>query len=306
MSTAAQTPDLELLDEVECDCGTTFAPRREGEVQCPACRELNGPAGGRGRKARTAAEKHSAAMDEKVRSIAEREGTVRPVVVRRGQPPAPTMEARVNTGCTDCGLPFQPGDGTRDGGKRHTPQGCQRARARVAAQEARERETREMLSSAPPPVPEPKPPKPKREARAKDAWQGETRTCAYSFCGREFTPRSANSAYCTPLCRERNQKGVELDEDGKPKARLRTCAREACGKEFMPTSPRQRYCTPDCRTLAQNAGDLVTKKERKSALKASRDEYIAVLLRKIEEPDCPEHVYDRVERILGVRAKKKE
>lgn len=31
-----------VTEEVECLCGVEFTPRRKGELQCPACRELNG------------------------------------------------------------------------------------------------------------------------------------------------------------------------------------------------------------------------------------------------------------------------
>lgn len=121
--------------------------------------------------------------------------------------------------------------------------------------------------------------------------------------------------------RERQQRGA-----GPIK---RTCALDGCDREFVPEHPRSSYCSQDhrneatqiikARARARERGEepapMVTSATRQAidqinaAATATGDgpvaldaaEYIGHLWNRVQEdPDCPQHVFDRLERLLGV------
>jgi hypothetical protein len=117
------------------------------------------------------------------------------------------------------------------------------------------------------------------------------------------------------------QLGEPVTHRGNPLKR--TCGLPGCDIEFIPKHHRERYCSPEHRTegkrklkrdharrargvLAPPAHPTSATREAIASIEGLAPptdlEYVVTLWRRInEDGDCPEHVYDRLERILGLR-----
>lgn len=127
--------------------------------------------------------------------------------------------------------------------------------------------------------------------------------------------------------RKRRREREEAERDGKPVTR--TCALEGCDAEFVPATPRSSYCSTEhraeatriikARNRARARGEIppampTSATQQAVALIERADEatggepvglesaeYIAHLWKRVnEDPDCPPHIYDRLERLLGL------
>jgi hypothetical protein len=131
----------------------------------------------------------------------------------------------------------------------------------------------------------------------------------------------------TDKTKRARRKQIELAErEGRPLTR--TCALEGCDVEFVPEHPRSAYCSVEHRnestqilkarsrarkqgktpplmptSATKQAVELIDAAARATPGEASPEaqDYIAHLWKRVnEDPDCPPHVYDRLERLLGV------
>lgn len=109
------------------------------------------------------------------------------------------------------------------------------------------------------------------------------RMCALEGCDREFVPEHPRSSYCSPEHR------VEATRIIKERNRAKARGEEP---RPMPTSATQQAISQIDAAFDATGGEPVG---------LSRAEYVTHLWKRVnEDPDCPPHVYDRLERLLGV------
>lgn len=110
-----------------------------------------------------------------------------------------------------------------------------------------------------------------------------TRKCALEGCDREFKPETPRASYCSSAHRAEATRII--------KARNRAKARGEKLPE-MPTSATQQAIQQIDAAFEATGGEEVG---------LSTAEYVTHLWKRVnEDPDCPPHVYDRLERLLGV------
>lgn len=180
-------------------------------------------------------------------------------------------------------------------------------------------------------------PEPRRRGREKapqyPGWRPSERVCRREDCADTFLPEHPAQAYCTAECQrlvDRGKRRVSEAVYREKKRRerragpsIRVCALEGCGVEFEPDQPRTRYHSEECKREAQREQKRASAKRktrpapiteeaiaeikalerrcRDSGLNAMQTEYLVLLWKQVnEDPACPSHVYERLERLLGL------
>lgn len=167
-------------------------------------------------------------------------------------------------------------------------------------------------------------------------WTPTERECRREGCDVRFVPSMPSQAYHSIECRneavraqrrrtdkgKRERRKVRVEE-ARGGARTRTCALGGCEVEFEPPFPRSLYCSPEHsqearlksrrrseRRLTVSAEtsrviDEIDRLERSlnGRLPELGRDYLVLLWQKVnKDPECPPHVYDRLERLLGLPA----
>jgi hypothetical protein len=251
--------------EKTCRCGETFVPRNR-EEDCPACKELGGmPA------------PEPAQRDERL-DLSNLLG--RP---RRREP--------ARSFCEHCGLELRPEDGRRrvgEGFAHSSDSACKRA------------QTRALVAAEQPRTPEPPVPAPPRRAPP----------AAPAPPARPEPPTPAPST--TPQIEEAP---VPDTEPRGTKGRFPARACEICDHDYWPRSPGQRRCD-DCRQVAPPKpaasrparGPTVPESAPTPPLAGARQEpdpqlrkrYVDALLAAAAQPGTAEHVYQRLDALVGL------
>lgn len=164
-------------------------------------------------------------------------------------------------------------------------------------------------------------------------WTPTERECRRDGCDVMFVPSMPSQAYHSIECRDeavraqrrvtdkgkRERRAKRLEEARGP--RTRVCALDGCDVEFEPPYPRSLYCSPEHSDEAR----LRSRRRSQSRIAVSPDtrrvieeierlerelggrlpelarDYLVLLWKKVnEDPDCPPHVYDRLEHMLGL------
>lgn len=196
---------------------------------------------------------------------------------------------------------------------------------RVRHQEPQRRRTKKQLAQ-------------EEETPQYPGWVPREKECRRDGCSEIFLPSAPAQAYHSAECRDeavRGQRRItdkrkrrkrkereEAARGGKPVTR--ECALEGCEEEFVPEHSRSSYHSPECRAEA------LRKQKRRSAHRVPEPspdtqqaiaeidaleqrmggrlpelgrDYLILLWQRVQsDPACPPHVFDRLERLLGLPA----
>jgi hypothetical protein len=181
------------------------------------------------------------------------------------------------------------------------------------------------VAPAPRAVPEPEDPYP--------GWIATPKQCRREGCGKTFMPKAPSQAYCGKFCldeatragRRRTDKAWRAKRAAQRGPLQRTCALPGCNNIFHPPAARSAYCCAEHRAEATrrikhrssngNGNGKPTSATAAAVIQieaadramngqpvpAMAREYIASLWKRVnEDPNCPEHCFDRLERLLGL------
>lgn len=177
---------------------------------------------------------------------------------------------------------------------------------------------------------------PSAAATGYPGWTPSERECRREGCTVVFMPGMPSQAYCSTECRDEATRAQRrVTDKGKRERRhkrlaearggprVRVCALPGCGKEFEPPYPRSLYCSPEHTdaarrksrrrseqrpTVSADTRRVIEEIERLERELGGRlpdlaRDYLVFLWKRVnEDPDCPAHVYDRLERLLGLPA----
>lgn len=169
---------------------------------------------------------------------------------------------------------------------------------RVAAEERRKlepalaQEGSDSIEPKPESKATPNPPKP---VKAPLEWKVE-RTCERAGCEHTYIPNANMQKYCGITCSERVAAARRRARaGGRTMDQPRTCL--FCECSFKPRAPRQEYCSEVCRNEAARQQTLDSSRRKRGKDPLAR--YIDMLMKLARQPDCPAHVFDRLERLVG-------
>lgn len=171
-------------------------------------------------------------------------------------------------------------------------------------------------------------------------WVPSEKECRREECTNTFLPAAPAQAYCCTDCRDEAVRGQRRITDKRKREKRkqrrqvergdwqtpRECGLDNCTVRFVPEHPKSRYCSPEHRDEALRSQkarsarrhyrpavspdtqqviaeiDALEERMGERLPELGRD-YLVILWQRVNsDPACPQHIYDRLERLLGLPA----